>query len=43
VCLLAAAYNKVINALRVAIQDQDQAARDAVLGGTALRVYGLRR
>jgi L-fuconolactonase len=43
VCLLAAGYDRVINALKVAIQELDGPSRDAVLGATAVRVYGLRR
>ncbi len=42
VCLLAAGYDRVIDALRVAMQDLDGVSRDAVFGGTAGRVYGLR-
>ena len=42
VCLLAAGYQQVLDALTGAIADLDAASRAAVMGGTAERVYGLR-
>jgi len=41
VCLMAAPYARVVDALRFAIRGLDPAARDAVFGGNASRVYGL--
>jgi L-fuconolactonase len=41
VCLVAAPYANVVDALRFAIRDLDAAERDAVMGGTAIRVYEL--
>jgi len=41
VCLVAASYARVVDALRFAIRDLDAAARDAVLGGNAIRIYEL--
>jgi L-fuconolactonase len=41
VCLLAAPYERVVEALRYAVSDLKPADRDAVFGGNALRVYGL--
>jgi L-fuconolactonase len=42
VCLLAASYQQVVDALRYAVSDLKQADRDAVFGGNAVRVYGLK-
>ncbi len=42
VCLLAASYEQVVQTLRYAISDLSPAERDAVFGGNATRVYGLR-
>jgi L-fucono-1,5-lactonase len=41
VCLLAADYGQVINALRATLDGLDRMATDQVLGGTAIRVYRL--
>jgi L-fuconolactonase len=41
VCLMAAPYARVVDALRFATRGLDPAARDAVFGGNAIRVYGL--
>ena len=41
VCLLAAPYARVVDALRFAVVELDAAERDAVFGGNAIRVYGL--
>jgi L-fuconolactonase len=41
VCLVAAPYANVVDALRFAIRDLDAAERAAVMGGTAIRVYEL--
>jgi L-fuconolactonase len=41
VCLLAATYGQVIDALRYALNDVDAAATEAVMGGNAIRVYRL--
>jgi L-fuconolactonase len=42
VCLLAGTYGQVYDALAEAIADLEAAARAAIMGGTAARVYGLR-
>jgi L-fuconolactonase len=41
VCLLAATYNRVIDALKSCLDDLGGADREAVFGGNATRVYGL--
>jgi L-fuconolactonase len=41
VCLVAAPYAKVVDALRFAIRDLAADERDAVMGGNAVRVYEL--
>jgi L-fuconolactonase len=41
VCLVAASYPRVIEAVRFAIRDLDKSAQDAVLGDNAIRIYGL--
>jgi L-fuconolactonase len=41
VCLVAATYPRVLDALRFAIRDLDTAAQDGVLGGNASRIYEL--
>jgi L-fuconolactonase len=41
VCLLAATYEQVLGTVQAAIAELDAEARDAVLAGTAVRVYGL--
>lgn len=41
VCLLAASYDQVVEALRYATSDLMPAEKDAVFGGNAVRVYGL--
>ena len=41
VCLLAASYARVVDALRFAISELGEPERNAVLGGTAIQVYGL--
>jgi L-fuconolactonase len=41
VCLLAARYDEVLGLVLEALGDLDADERDAVLGGTATRVYGL--
>jgi L-fuconolactonase len=41
VCLLAASYARVVNALRSAVGDLEAEDRDAVFGGNAIRVYSL--
>lgn len=43
VCLLAADYGRVINALKLVINDLDSDAKKAVLGENAARVYRLSR
>jgi L-fuconolactonase len=40
-CLVAADYGEVLGLLRAALGDLDEAERDAVLGGNALRLYRL--
>ena len=42
VCLLAAPYPRVIEAARALIADLTPDERAAVMGGTAVEVYGLR-
>jgi L-fucono-1,5-lactonase len=41
VCLLAATYDKVIEALRYAVSDLNPNDQEAIFGGNAIRVYGL--
>jgi L-fuconolactonase len=41
VCLLAASYGRVLGLVRAAIAELDDGGRTAVLGGNAIRVYGL--
>ena len=41
VCLLAATYGQVVDALRYAISDLKPAEQEAILGGNAIREYGL--
>jgi L-fuconolactonase len=41
VCLLAADYGQVFSALLTTLRGLDQTAKDAVLAGTAIRVYQL--
>jgi L-fuconolactonase len=41
VCLLAATYNRVIDALKEVLDEMDGATREAVFGGNAIRVYRL--
>ena len=41
VCLLAASYEQVMQALRYATSDLGPSQKDAVFGGNAVRVYGL--
>jgi len=41
VCLMAAPYGRVVEALRYAVSDLKREERDAVFGGNAIRVYGL--
>jgi L-fuconolactonase len=41
VCLLAASYEQVMQAMRHATSDLSPAEKEAVFGGNALRVYGL--
>jgi L-fuconolactonase len=41
VCLVAASYTRVVEALRFVIRHLDAGARDAVLGVNAFRIYGL--
>ena len=41
VCLLAATYEQVMQAMRYALRDLDASAMDAVFGGNAVRVYRL--
>jgi L-fucono-1,5-lactonase len=43
VCLLAADYGRVFNALRVALDDLDPAEKEGVLGENAVRLYRLKR
>jgi L-fuconolactonase len=43
VCLLAATYEQVIEAMRDLMRDLKAAEQEAVLGGNAARVYGLAR
>jgi len=43
VCLMAGGYDKVLNALNVAIAGLDRVSKDSVLGGNAYRVYRLSR
>jgi L-fuconolactonase len=42
VCLLAAPYGRVVDALRYSVSDLKPAERDAVFGGNAIRVYRLK-
>jgi L-fuconolactonase len=42
VCLLAAPYKRVVDALRYSVSDLEPAERDAVFGGNAIRVYRLK-
>jgi L-fuconolactonase len=42
VCLLAATYEQVVEALRYAVRDLSEADHQAIFGGNALRVYGLK-
>jgi L-fuconolactonase len=42
VCLLAATYEQVIEALASAVSDLSEADHEAIFGGNALRVYGLK-
>jgi len=41
VCLLAAAYDQVLRALRYATDDLDDSERSAIFGANAIEVYGL--
>ncbi len=41
VCLLAAAYDQVLGALRYATDDLDDSERSAIFGANAIEVYGL--
>jgi L-fuconolactonase len=41
VCLLAAPYGRVLESLKYAISDLSSGDRGAVLGGNAIRIYGL--
>jgi L-fuconolactonase len=41
VCLLAASYGRVLDVLRYALRNLDPAAREAVMGGNAVRIYRL--
>jgi L-fucono-1,5-lactonase len=41
-CLVAATYDQIIDAVRVAVRSLDAADSAAVFGGTAIQVYGLR-
>ena len=41
VCLLAATYDRVVDALRDLLHEMDSAAGEAVFGGNAIRVYRL--
>jgi L-fuconolactonase len=41
VCLLAATYDRVIDALKDVLHEMERADREAVFGGNAIRVYGL--
>jgi L-fuconolactonase len=41
VCLVAARYEQVMQALRHATSNLSRAENEAVFGGNALRVYGL--
>lgn len=41
VCLMAAHYKEVVDALRFALSELGEADRDAVFGGNAIRTYGL--
>jgi L-fucono-1,5-lactonase len=41
VCLLAAEYGEVLDLLLQALDDLGEAERAEVLGGTAVRTYGL--
>ena len=43
VCLMAADYGRVIDALKFAIKELNPDEKNAVLGGNATRVYGLER
>lgn len=43
VCLLAADYGRVINALKLAVENLNPSDKDAVLGKNATRLYKLRR
>jgi L-fuconolactonase len=42
VCLMAGSYMEVVDALRFAVSELSPAQRDAVFGGNAIRVYGLK-
>jgi L-fuconolactonase len=42
VCLLAAPYGRVVDALQYSVSDLKPAERDAVFGGNAIRVYRLK-
>lgn len=41
VCLVAASYERVIDALRECVKDSTQSERDRVFGGSAIECYGL--
>ena len=41
VCLVAASYERVIDALRECVMDLTQSERDRVFGGSAIECYGL--
>jgi L-fuconolactonase len=41
VCLLAATYAEVVEALRSAVRDLDPARVEAIFGANAVRTYGL--
>jgi L-fuconolactonase len=41
VCLLAASYEQVLQAARYSLRDLTEAEMEGVLGGNAIRVYGL--
>jgi L-fuconolactonase len=43
VCLLAADYRQVVNALKLALEDLDPSEQHAVLGENAVRLYRLER
>jgi L-fuconolactonase len=40
-CLVAAGYDEVLRLVLEALEEVDNDERDAVLGGNAMRVYGL--